>query len=214
MRTPGISNEEILAAARAVFLEQGPAGSTVDIAKRAGVSEGLLFKRFETKDRLFLLSMGVEGRPHWIDLLDELAGKGALPANLVRLELELIAFFRELIPRMTMLWSSKCSPIEAMKSADEPPPILALKGLTRFLEREAKDGRLRAGSAPIAARVLLASAQSYAFFEMIGLRSAGSPRKGAASVTLPADVFAKGLVEMLWQGIAPGPAGAKKKGRG
>ena len=57
-RPPSISNQQILDAARAVFLAHGLAkASTVDIARRAGVSEGSIFNRFPTKDDLFRAAM-------------------------------------------------------------------------------------------------------------------------------------------------------------
>jgi AcrR family transcriptional regulator len=43
-RPPKITNEEILAAARQVFLEQGEGGSTLEIAEKAGISEASIFK--------------------------------------------------------------------------------------------------------------------------------------------------------------------------
>lgn len=44
--------EELLAAARAVMLEQGRAVTTKQIAQRAGVSEGTVFNVFSSKDEL------------------------------------------------------------------------------------------------------------------------------------------------------------------
>ena len=52
-RTRTISDEQILDAAQAVFLEQGPQATTSAIADRAGISEGTIFKRFPTKQALF-----------------------------------------------------------------------------------------------------------------------------------------------------------------
>ena len=45
-RPQTISNEDMLAAAREVFLKHGVFGSTKEIAQRAGISEAALFKRF------------------------------------------------------------------------------------------------------------------------------------------------------------------------
>ena len=62
---PDERRQAILDAAREVFSEQGLAGArTKDIAERAGVAEGLIFKHFKTKDALFELAV--------VDLLDEL----------------------------------------------------------------------------------------------------------------------------------------------
>ena len=48
-----ITDEQIVEAARAAFLEQGFSATTAEIARRAGISEGTLFKRFATKEDLF-----------------------------------------------------------------------------------------------------------------------------------------------------------------
>jgi AcrR family transcriptional regulator len=48
---------ELLQFARREFLKHGIAGSTKEIARRAGVSEAGLFKRFRTKHALFIAAM-------------------------------------------------------------------------------------------------------------------------------------------------------------
>ena len=52
-----VSDEQLLAAARRFFVEKGMAASTRDIAREAGVSEGLLFQRYATEGDLFLAAM-------------------------------------------------------------------------------------------------------------------------------------------------------------
>ncbi len=47
-----ITDAQILNAAREAFQESGSAATALQIAKRAGVSEGILFKRFATKAAL------------------------------------------------------------------------------------------------------------------------------------------------------------------
>ena len=56
-RTKTISNEDLLKACRAEFLARGFQVTTKRIAQRAGISEGILFQRFGTKDELFFASM-------------------------------------------------------------------------------------------------------------------------------------------------------------
>lgn len=52
-----IPDETLLRAARACFIERGFAAPTKEIARRAGVSEGLLFQRYGNKAELFLSAM-------------------------------------------------------------------------------------------------------------------------------------------------------------
>ena len=57
-----IQDSAILDAARRVFLVRGYSASTAEIARRAGVSEGSLFKRFRTKTALFLAAIQEQSR--------------------------------------------------------------------------------------------------------------------------------------------------------
>ena len=85
-RPKSITNEQILGAAQDAFLESGLAATTADIARRAGISEGTIFKRFGSKDDLFLAAMGLEQEPPWVATLDELVGNGDLRCNLERID--------------------------------------------------------------------------------------------------------------------------------
>ena len=55
-----ISDEQLLAVAREVFLERGIQATTGEVAKRAGASEGTIFHRFGSKDALFRAAMRVD----------------------------------------------------------------------------------------------------------------------------------------------------------
>ena len=63
-RTRSISNEQILDAAREIFMEQGIEAKTSDIARHAGVSEGTIFARFKTKEALFVEAMAMPQMPN------------------------------------------------------------------------------------------------------------------------------------------------------
>ena len=56
-RPTSIKDQTIIDAARAVFLERGFGATTAEVAERAMVSEGTLFKRFRTKAELFQAAM-------------------------------------------------------------------------------------------------------------------------------------------------------------
>ncbi|MBB4688726.1 TetR/AcrR family transcriptional regulator [Amycolatopsis jiangsuensis] len=66
MTTPGPSlradaarnRELLLAAAEEVFAEQGPDASIADIARRAGVAKGTVFRHFATKEELVAAIVG------------------------------------------------------------------------------------------------------------------------------------------------------------
>ena len=52
-----IDDATLLAAAREVFVEKGAAATTREVARRAGVSEGVLFQRYRTKADLFFAAL-------------------------------------------------------------------------------------------------------------------------------------------------------------
>jgi len=52
-----VADVAILAAAREVFLSRGAAATTQDVAAKAGLSQAAIFKRFSTKQELFLAAM-------------------------------------------------------------------------------------------------------------------------------------------------------------
>ena len=73
-RNPQASRAAILAAARAAFAEQGYAGATIrDIARRAGVTHGLVMMHFASKEQLFLAAV-----PGHRDLAEVVAGEPEL----------------------------------------------------------------------------------------------------------------------------------------
>ena len=108
-----ITVEQILKAAQAVFLEKGFGASTNEIATRAGISEGSIFKRFSTKEDLFLAAMGMSKVSNLTQSISAMAGQGDLKANLKQIETEMIDFFQEMLPKMMMV-RSKGLPIPAM----------------------------------------------------------------------------------------------------
>ena len=56
-RRKRIEDDELLAIARDVFVADGFRASTREIARRAEVSEAILFQRFRTKPELFFAAM-------------------------------------------------------------------------------------------------------------------------------------------------------------
>lgn len=65
----------ILAAAEEVFAERGPSASTEEVAARAGVAIGTVFRHFPTKHDL-LAAIMKELRQHLIDMAETLSADG------------------------------------------------------------------------------------------------------------------------------------------
>ncbi len=194
-----ISDEALLDAAREVFLREGAAASTAEIARGAGVSEGLIFKRFATKDALFRQCFDIS-RAGTIDL-GALVGRGDLRENLTRLAHEQVAVFRRLLP-LVMMRLGQCGlePGGLFAGDDEPPPVQNMRRLAAYFEAEMALGRLRRADPLALARVVLGSTHNLVFFELAGLDR-----------HLPTDeaTFVESLVTLVLDGLRPPPTPAE-----
>lgn len=206
-RPTTIRDEDILRVARAVFLERGLAAPTAEIAHRAGISEGSIFKRWPNKATLVHAALDVSHmRPTWLDLLaDAMAADPPRPVRDVLIEVctEALEFFRAMVPTMMMRWSaqSEDGPVEfALRppcegaAGEEPPPLRALKVFRAYFELEAARGRVRVVEPEVPGRILGGSLFQYAAFEVMLRAQNREP--------LEAGLFIEHLVDTLLNGIA------------
>jgi AcrR family transcriptional regulator len=198
-RPVSIKPETIIEAARQVFLERGIQATTAEVAERAGISEGTIFKRYKSKIDLFRAAMGQDlAEPNWTERLAARVGQGTVEGNLFDIGMGVIAFFREMMPLMMMAWSNPSpSGLPGPLAGPNPPPIRALKLLTGFFEAEMRGGRLRKHDAEIVARTFLGGLNNFVFLEVL--------YRANNELPLPAETYVRGLVQLLWAGIAPVP---------
>ncbi len=198
-RPATITTEQILNAARVVFLEKGIQATTAEVARRAGIAEGSIFKHFRTKHELFLRAM--EPALQDADFLRELpqrVGSGDIREQLLEFSAGMLEFFRRMMPLLMMSWSNRDCGLPPHLAAPDPPPIRTLRRITAYLAAEMQLGRLRPVDPEVLARMLLGSVQNYAFFELL--------LKAHDRTPMPADVYLRGLVDVLWDGAAPSVA--------
>lgn len=204
-RPRSIDDQEILQAAQAVFLERGISGTTAEVAERAGVSEGSIFNRFGSKRALFhqALKPNPELEP-WVQGLEARIGQGDLRDQLVEITTAGIEFFRRMMPLMMMLMCNPQDPEKPSDPTDIPgdAPIRVMRRVAAYFEAEKRLGRLRDVDTEILARAILAGMTQYAFFEALLRKQGRSP--------LPVGVYAQGLVDVLWNGVAPRQASAPR----
>jgi AcrR family transcriptional regulator len=186
-RPASISNQQILDAARAVFLAHGfGKASTAEIAHRAAISEGSIFNRFPTKDALFRAAMD-NAQPPALKL-DRYVGQGDVRQNLVRITVDSIHFLSNLLPTLMLRWSER----EAARGAtvcSRPREILV--ALTAFFKAEKRLRRV-GGDPAITARLFMGAVWNYCFLHTVaGFRA------------MSVKTFATRMVDGLWQGIAP-----------
>jgi len=198
-RTKTISDEELLAVAREVFVRDGFGASTRDIAKQAGVAEGVLFQRYQTKRELFFAAMVLPAP-------DPMAGRDAstTPAfeRLVELAQGMTDYFRETVPVLLPLMAHPGFAFEefALRHPQSPLDVLRRR-LVGFFAEERRAGRIGAVEPGAAALMVFSMALTVAFFE----------RMGAHHGQFPPELLRSGL-ETLWNGLAPVPTAVAKDG--
>lgn len=189
-----ITDDQILEAAREAFLSEGFNASTLEIARRAGVSEGSIFKRFGSKERLFAEAVKMPAVPAWIRDLEAAHDDGDPRETLVHVSLQILSYFQEIVPRVVVARGARpCRPGPRTDTA-EPPPVRDRRALARFLRREMERGRLAPCDPDVVARMLLGSLFSYVFETVVHPDVSG--QQGP-------DTFVRGLVQRIWEGIAP-----------
>ena len=194
VRTASITDQQILDAARDAFLAEGFQASTVEIARRAGVSHGTLFKRFPTKDALFRAALGLPPDPDWLVGLADRAGQGDLHHNLEVLVMQILASFAEMLPRMVALRARGYQSEPRDHVDPDSPPARFIRTFSAFLQAEMDLGRARRCDPEILSHALLGPAVNYVMIEALGSPDVHRPSR---------EEFASRLVDLIWRGMAP-----------
>jgi AcrR family transcriptional regulator len=167
-RPVSIHDDAILDAAGKVFLAHGYQASTAEIARRAGVSEGSLFKRFRTKTDLFLAAMNVQSREQeWQENLEAGVGKAAIRPTLEDYGRHLLTHLQIVLPRILMVTSSGVRFAKNYLPTRCPPPLQHVATLTRYLRAETRCGRLRLANPEIHADIFVGALSHCAFCETV-----------------------------------------------
>ncbi len=144
-RPTQFSDEEILHAARACFIEHGPGVSTTVIAKRVGMSQAALFKRFGSKMQLMVRAMQPEGEPLWETVRAMPIDDRPMADQLLDLATTVARWFERLIPQMMVLKASGMDLLEEMgKGPGDPPPVKGLLAMADYMRRAHEAGLLHA----------------------------------------------------------------------
>ena len=185
--------------ARDVFLERGIRATTLEVAERAGVSEGVLFHRFKSKEALFSAAMDFdrEETPRRVlKSIEELQQQEELEPReaIIHLASTLVEVGRVALPIMMMSWSN-------------PPPFAAplfdkkrekfreiLKALASYFERQMQCGKLRQMDAEVLARTLLGSVHHFVLTRILVEEGDGA--------VMPEGMFVRGLADLLLNGAA------------
>ncbi len=200
-RKKTVPDDELLRHAREVFLARGRAGSTKEVAKRAGISEAVLFQRFKTKRELVIAAL----HPTPVDVNEALkldALSQDFRIGLAQLGRRMLAVFNAVIPAtMQLITSFGVSPEEIFAKHSARAPVTGfVDGVARYIADAETRGEVSATNPVAAAGLFVAAIHSLAVFELMGMHG-HSGAHGDAAI----DSF----VAVLWAGLAGKTAGGR-----
>lgn len=196
-RPRSIDSERLLEVAREVFLERGIRATTLEVAERAGVSEGSLFHRFKSKEALFSAAMDFDHENTPARLVEAVGEIEALEPSeaLMRLSTTLLTFGKIALPIMMMSWSNPnlcgTTPFDNKKAKFRE----FLKALAAYFERKMDEGKIRRMDAEVLARAFIGSVHHYCMTRILVEESDGA--------MIPEGMFVRGLVDLLLNGALP-----------
>lgn len=191
-RPQSISDETLLDATRAVIRERGASTTTAEIAERAGVSEGTLFHRFGTKQKLYRAALE-SLRPAWAETIQSRVGRGDVYDELEALAMDVLAFMDELMPLLSL--SAAMSEEQRARSEGIEGKKRGERRVAAYFEAEIKLGRLAPIDPEVLAFTFLGAIHSYAFNRFMQ----PDPR----ALAMPERAFVRALVQLLRGGTVP-----------
>ncbi|WP_375755466.1 TetR/AcrR family transcriptional regulator [Corallococcus exercitus] len=199
-RPPRVLDPEIDEAARAVFLAQGPSAPLQDIAKRLGISQAALLHRVGTKEAL--MSRALRPLPPTALALLEPgpADDEPIEDQLLEALLHHRDFLRQLVPWLFVLHYSVLGGSRAMQ-LETPPPVALREGLTKWLTRAKRAGKVDLAEPRVVAEALCGALEARCFNAHVG---------GATYAPGEDEAVLRQLLRVL---LTPGkaPARARKK---
>ncbi|MEQ1566115.1 MAG: TetR/AcrR family transcriptional regulator [Myxococcota bacterium] len=187
-----IEDEDLLARVREIVVREGTAVSSHKIAKEIGISSSVLFQRFGSKEGLLFAAM-VPPAPDLVALLGAGEAQGDTCAQLEQVLLQLITYFRQLLPVMLPLAGDPAFDFEAFHRAHPGSPLGTLmQELMATWEHKRLAGEIDCPAVGPLVLGLLAIAHSLVMFERVGAHG-GAFDSGTV----------RELAQLLWRGLAP-----------
>ncbi len=189
-RRKTISDDELLAVARRVFRERGHTATTRQVAQEAGISEGVLYQRFGSKEHLFFAAM-IPREPDFQALLGPFPpaedARTFFRGALARMAL----YFADVIPLALQVITHPSGVRPGIEHA-QPGLLETHRALVQRLEWFEERGHLRSGTATTAAQILMGLAHEW------GLIHGAHPGHRHSA---PRDLEA--MADIVWKGVLP-----------
>ncbi len=195
-RPLSVTDDELLDAARDVFLARGLDATTAEIARRARISESVIFYRYKTKEALFIavFDRAFVIPPAFIRL-GTVVGEGSIADHLFDAGMGLLDLTQSILPFMMMtLSSSKLNVWSERARQPHPAKREMSRLLASYLAAEMRAGRLRRVDAEILANTFLGAIAQYVMAELLQRQK---------PLPMPEPTFLRGMIDVLLHGVEP-----------
>jgi len=185
-----IEDDELLAIARDVFVADGFGASTREIARRAEVSEAILFQRFRTKPELFFAAM-VPPAPDIEAILAAPQAEIGPSVQLEEIAVRMLEYFREITPVLLPLIAHPGFDYEEFTRRNPESPLNRLvEALLGWLGEMEAAGASEKRGADIAAMTLVTSLMSLAMLERMGVHGGETD-----------EATVRDVARLVWRGL-------------
>ena len=188
-----LTDDALLDIARDVFLERGLDATTSYIAKRARISESVIFYRYKTKEALFTAVFARQlVMPPGFARLAWRAGEGEIAENLFDAGMSLVELSQRVLPfvMMAMVSPTKLNMFDKHLREAHPIKREMIGLLSRYFDAEMQARRLRPGHAEILARTFLGGINQFVM----------SAHMEGESMELDAPTYLRGMIGLILQG--------------
>lgn len=141
-RPRNLDDENILKEARECFLEHGAGVSTTVIAERLGISHGVLFQRFGTKEQLLRAALVPPNEAPWFALARSGPDDRDVRLQLRELAHEISAYLARIVPSLVVLRSAGIHPDWTNTRPEDRPPVRARQEVAEWFARASARGLL------------------------------------------------------------------------
>ena len=188
-----VTDQQIIEGARECFLAMGPSVSTTVIAKRVGLSQAALFKRFGTKDDLMLAALSPTPDAGLLARIASGPTEGEdLDVALRALLHDMAQHIRKMMPCVAVLRASGVSPQRILAQYEEPPPLAVHGALVSWMETARRNGSVREVDPSTAAMAMMGAVHVRSFLAHLLCRDFGS-----------FDGYLDDLADLLSRGLRP-----------
>ncbi len=206
-RPPSIDSERLLTVAREVFLERGIRATTLEVAERAGVSEGVLFHRFKSKEGLFGAAMEFDQEAAPTRLLQAIEDLRNLEPReaIISLATTMLEVGRVALPILMMSWSNPQPCVAPMFDKKRSKFRDFVKALAAYFEHQMELGKLRQMDSEVLARTLLGAVHHFALTRILLEEGDGA--------VMPEGMFVRGVADLILNGAAVPDASSPRNPR-